>query len=77
MKLFTPFKPHIYEKDLEKILLSLDITRLVLNITMAAMCCWINLHKMNKDNWISEIQGAFLELGILILFSTQVVYLFD
>lgn len=67
-------------------MLTFDVVRLALNITIATICVLINLvnfiqnyrshSKLRKKRLLHELGGASMELLVLANFSLQVVYLF-
>lgn len=72
-KKFEPFKPNIYETELEKAFLTLDIVRLVLNISLAlvhAVLGFLNIRKFCKTNTddYTPVFSLLFDLVVLAVF---------
>ena len=71
--------PNIYELPDEKTYKIMDITRLTLNIIIAAICTGINIkkiHELKKEgkSWGGEVFGASIEVFVLCIYIIQAYY---
>ena len=76
---FVPFRPHIYETELERKFFFLDLTRLFCNISISlahAITGCIKLKNLSSNFKFSTISSVLFELFILFVFIGQAILMY-